>query len=120
MALAFRIACGWQIHRPYQERITRRLDIATLISYQTLMVGLVIIVTRHEPILHQCFEVIFGHTGERFCYGIPGDRYAWKVTMQSNVVGGRQHQMTEELILPPSILLPVGLRAAERPPPGTI
>jgi hypothetical protein len=71
------------------------------------MVGLVVIITGHQPVLHQLFQVLSGHTGERFRYGIPGDRDTGKVTMQSNIVGGGEYQVAEELILPPGILLSI-------------
>jgi hypothetical protein len=71
------------------------------------MVGLVVIITSHQPVLHQGFEVLFRHTGEGFGKGIPGDRDARKIAMEGNIVGGRQHQMAEELILPPRVPLPI-------------
>jgi hypothetical protein len=73
----------------------------------TLMVGLVVIISGHEPVLHQLFQILSGHTGERFRYGIPGNRDTGKVTMQSNIVGGGEHQMTEEVILPPGVLFSI-------------
>jgi len=71
------------------------------------MVGLVVIITGHKPVLYQLFQVLSGHTGERFDHGIPGDGNAKKVTMEGNIVGGRQHQMAEELILPPGVAVSI-------------
>jgi hypothetical protein len=71
------------------------------------MVGLIVIITDHQPVVHQLFQVLSGHTGEGFGYGIPGDRDPRKIAMEGNIVGGGEHQMTEEVILPPGILLSI-------------
>jgi hypothetical protein len=71
------------------------------------MVGLIVIITGHEPVVYQLFQVILRHTGERFRYGIPGDRDTGKIAMESNIVGGRQHQMAEEVILPPGVAVSI-------------
>jgi len=71
------------------------------------MVGLVVIITTHEPVLYQLFQVLSGHTGEGFGQGIPGDRDPRQISTEGNIVGGRQHQMAEKLILPPRIPVPI-------------
>src|SRR5262249_48537343 len=75
-----------------------------------LMVYLVVIITTHEPVLYQFFQVLFGHTGEGFGQGVPRNGDARKVTMEGNIMGGRQRQMAEKLILPPRIPFPVGFQ----------
>src|SRR5262249_49154291 len=72
------------------------------------MVGLVVIIACNELVLHQHVQVSSGYTGEGFGHGIPGDGDTGKVTMQSNIVGGGEHQMTQELILPPCVPVSVG------------
>jgi hypothetical protein len=71
------------------------------------MVDLIVIITIHEPVLYQLFQVLSGHTGEGFGQGIPGDRYSWKIAMEGNIVCRRQHQMAEELILPPGVAVSI-------------
>jgi hypothetical protein len=82
----------------------------------TLMVGLVVIITGHQPVLYQGFEVIFGHTGEGFGHGIPRDRDTGKVTVYRDIAGGRQHQMAEEVILPPRVPVPIRFQRVIQPP----
>jgi hypothetical protein len=47
--------------------------------------------------------------------GIPGNGDTRKIAMEGDVVGGRQHQMTEEVILPPRVLLSVGFEGVIQP-----